>query len=74
MLYSSCFKISEAEHASVASRSGCSRAKPLALPATIYDFFYCSYFADYANCARWADRDIDSFAKFWKMLCKWLWE
>ncbi|MDR1480940.1 MAG: hypothetical protein LBJ00_18600 [Planctomycetaceae bacterium] len=27
-LYSSCFEIPEAEHASVASRSGCSRAKP----------------------------------------------
>ncbi|MDR1480393.1 MAG: hypothetical protein LBJ00_15765 [Planctomycetaceae bacterium] len=34
--YSSCFKIPEAEHASVASRSGCSRAKPIALPATVY--------------------------------------
>ncbi|MDR1480836.1 MAG: hypothetical protein LBJ00_18070 [Planctomycetaceae bacterium] len=29
-LYSSCFEIPEAEHASVASRSGCSRAKPIA--------------------------------------------
>ncbi|MDR1480053.1 MAG: hypothetical protein LBJ00_14045 [Planctomycetaceae bacterium] len=34
--YSSCFKIPEAGHASVASRSGCSRAKPIALPATVY--------------------------------------
>ncbi|MDR1480877.1 MAG: hypothetical protein LBJ00_18285 [Planctomycetaceae bacterium] len=31
-LYSGCFK---AGHASVASRSGCSRAKPIALPATV---------------------------------------
>ncbi|MDR1478716.1 MAG: hypothetical protein LBJ00_07215 [Planctomycetaceae bacterium] len=29
-IYSSCFEIPEAEHASVASRSGCSRAKPTA--------------------------------------------
>ncbi|MDR1478444.1 MAG: hypothetical protein LBJ00_05830 [Planctomycetaceae bacterium] len=29
-IYSSCFKISEAEHASVASRSGCSRVKSTA--------------------------------------------
>ncbi|MDR1477471.1 MAG: hypothetical protein LBJ00_00845 [Planctomycetaceae bacterium] len=30
LLYSSCFKIPEAGHARVASRSGCSRAKPTA--------------------------------------------
>ncbi|MDR1477545.1 MAG: hypothetical protein LBJ00_01230 [Planctomycetaceae bacterium] len=30
MIYSSCLKIPEAEHASVASRSGCSGAKPIA--------------------------------------------
>ncbi|MDR1478669.1 MAG: carboxypeptidase-like regulatory domain-containing protein [Planctomycetaceae bacterium] len=30
LLYSSCFEIPEAEHASAASRSGCSRAKPTA--------------------------------------------
>ncbi|MDR1477513.1 MAG: hypothetical protein LBJ00_01065 [Planctomycetaceae bacterium] len=35
LIYSSCFEIPEAEHASVASRSGCSRAKPIALPATV---------------------------------------
>ncbi|MDR1479595.1 MAG: hypothetical protein LBJ00_11710 [Planctomycetaceae bacterium] len=35
LLYSSCFEIPEAEHASVASRSGYSRAKPIALPATV---------------------------------------
>jgi hypothetical protein len=29
-LYSSCFKIPEVEHGSVASRSGCSGAKPTA--------------------------------------------
>ncbi|MDR1478351.1 MAG: hypothetical protein LBJ00_05360 [Planctomycetaceae bacterium] len=30
VIYSSCFKIPEAEHASVASRSGCSETKPTA--------------------------------------------
>ncbi|MDR1480190.1 MAG: hypothetical protein LBJ00_14740 [Planctomycetaceae bacterium] len=30
VVYSSCFKIPEAEYASVASRSGCSGAKPTA--------------------------------------------
>ncbi|MDR1479781.1 MAG: hypothetical protein LBJ00_12680 [Planctomycetaceae bacterium] len=30
LFYSSCFKIPEADYASVASRSGCSRAKPTA--------------------------------------------
>ncbi|MDR1480100.1 MAG: hypothetical protein LBJ00_14285 [Planctomycetaceae bacterium] len=30
VLHSNCFKIFEAEHASVASRSGCSWAKPIA--------------------------------------------
>ncbi|MDR1479023.1 MAG: hypothetical protein LBJ00_08775 [Planctomycetaceae bacterium] len=39
-LHSSCFKIPKAEHASVASRSGCSMAKPIAytgfgIPASI---------------------------------------
>ncbi|MDR1479683.1 MAG: hypothetical protein LBJ00_12180 [Planctomycetaceae bacterium] len=46
--YSSCFEIPEAGHASVASRSGCSRAKPTAYTGygipLIRLFLYCHDF------------------------------
>ncbi|MDR1290118.1 MAG: acyltransferase domain-containing protein, partial [Planctomycetaceae bacterium] len=47
------FKIHEAEHVSAASWSGCSRAKPIALPATVYKILKSFYpNAEFSNIAK----------------------
>ncbi|MDR1478982.1 MAG: DUF1559 domain-containing protein [Planctomycetaceae bacterium] len=52
-LYSNCFKIPEAEHVSVASRSGCSGAKPTAHTGfgigTKFEWSYAEKTSDYQN-------------------------